>query len=157
MQDGTSRWYRRLTAVSFDQKDIHVEAKAFAGFLKQATEKYKIDLNRTTFLGYSNGANLVGAVMMLYPDMVKQAVLLRSMPVLTENTDANLAGARVLTVSGVADQTYAPFAPALATLLRAHGATVEAKSIKSDHGLGNDDVRVVSEWLSGTSAELKKN
>jgi phospholipase/carboxylesterase len=95
--------------------------------------------------------------MMLYPDMVKQAVLLRSMPVLTENTDANLAGARVLTVSGVADQTYAPFAPALATLLRAHGATVEAKSIKSDHGLGNDDVRVVSEWLSGTSAELKKN
>lgn len=157
MQDGTSRWYRRLTAVSFDQKDIHVEAKAFAGFLKQATEKYKIDLNRTTFLGYSNGANLVGAVMMLYPDMVKQAVLLRSMPVLTENTDANLAGARVLTVSGVADQTYAPFAPALATLLRSHGATVEAKSIKSDHGLGNDDVRVVSEWLSGTSAELKKN
>ncbi|MGO4451299.1 alpha/beta hydrolase [Phyllobacterium sp. TAF24] len=157
VQDGTSRWYRRLTPVSFDQKDIHVEAKAFAGFLKQATDKYKIDLKRTTYLGYSNGANLVGAVMMLYPDMVKQAVLLRSMPVLTENTDANLAGARVLTVSGASDQTYAPFAPALETLLRSHGALVEARSIKSDHGLGSDDVKVVSEWLSGTTAQLKKN
>ncbi|MBA8880588.1 alpha/beta hydrolase [Phyllobacterium myrsinacearum] len=157
VQDGTSRWYRRLTPVSFDQKDIHFEAKAFAGFLKQATEKYKIDLKRTTYLGYSNGANLVGAVMMLYPDMVKQAVLLRSMPVLTENTDANLAGARVLTVSGASDQTYAPFAPALETLLRTHGALVEARSIKSDHGLGSDDVKVVSEWLSGATAQLKKN
>ncbi|PSH69646.1 hypothetical protein CU102_07595 [Phyllobacterium brassicacearum] len=157
VQDGSNRWYRRLTPVSFDQKDIRSEAKAFAEFLKQVTREYKIDSNRTTFLGYSNGANLVNAVMMLYPDLVKQAVLLRSMPVLTGISEANLANARVLTVSGASDQLYAPYAPALEDLLRSHGARVEARSIKSDHGLGKDDVKVVSEWLSGATAELKKN
>lgn len=157
LQDGSNRWYRRLTPVSFDQKDIRSEAKAFAEFLKQVTREYKIDPNRTTFLGYSNGANLINAVMMLYPDLVKQAVLLRSMPVLTGISEANLANARVLTVSGASDQLYAPYAPALEDMLRSHGARVEARSIKSDHGLGKDDVKVVSEWLSGATAELKKN
>ncbi|CAN7335405.1 alpha/beta hydrolase [Phyllobacterium sp. LjRoot231] len=158
VQDGSNRWYRRLTPISFDQQDIRSEAKAFAEFLKQATREYKFDPNRTTFLGYSNGANLVNAVMMLYPDLVKQAVLLRSMPVLTGTVEANLANARVLTVSGASDQLYAPYAPALEDLLRSHGARVEARSIKSDHGLGKDDVKVVSEWLSGSAtAQLKKN
>ncbi|MHC1548263.1 alpha/beta hydrolase [Phyllobacterium sp. K27] len=156
VQDGSNRWYRRLTPVSFDQKDIRSEAQAFAGFFKQVASKYKIDLNRTTFLGYSNGANLVNSVMMLYPDLVKQAVLLRSMPVLTDSVDANLGNARVLTVSGASDQLYAPYAPALEDLLRSHGARVEARSIKSDHGLGKDDVKVVGEWLSGATASLKK-
>ncbi len=158
VQDGSNRWYRRLTPISFDQQDIRSEAKAFAEFLKQATREYKFDSNRITFLGYSNGANLVNAVMMLYPDLVKQAVLLRSMPVLTGAIEANLANARVLTVSGASDQLYAPYAPALEDLLRSHGARVEARSIKSDHGLGKDDVKVVSEWLSGSAtAQLKKN
>jgi phospholipase/carboxylesterase len=156
VQDGSNRWYRRLTPVSFDQKDIRSEAQAFAQFLKQATAKYKINLNRTTFLGYSNGANLVNSIMMLYPDLVKQAVLLRSMPVLTGSLEANLGNARVLTVSGASDQLYAPYAPALEDMLRSHGARVEARSIKSDHGLGKDDVKVVSEWLSGATAQLKK-
>lgn len=156
VQDGTNRWYRRLTPVSFDQEGIRSEAQAFAQFLKQATLKYKFDINRTTFLGYSNGANLVNSVMMLYPNLVKQAVLLRSMPVLTGSVEADLANARVLTVSGASDQLYAPYAPALEDMLRSHGARVEARSIKSDHGLGKDDVKVVSEWLSGATAQLKK-
>lgn len=157
VQDGSSRWYRRLTPVSFDQTDIRSEAKAFAAFLKQVTQQYKIDSKRTTYLGYSNGANLINAVMMLYPDLIKQAVLLRSMPVLTGTLEADLANARVLTVSGASDQLYAPYAPALEDLLRSHGARVEARSIKSDHGLGKDDVKIVSEWLSGATAQLKKN
>ena len=149
VQDGSNRWYRRLTPISFDQKDIRSEAKAFAEFLKQVTREYKIDPNRTTFLGYSNGANLVNAVMMLYPDLVKQAVLLRSMPVLTGTLRLILPMPACLTVSGASDQLYAPYAPALEDMLRSHGARVEARSIKSDHGLGKDDVKVVSEWLSG--------
>ena len=157
VQDGSNRWYRRLTPVSFDQKDIRSEAKAFADFFSKVTQQYKIDPKRTTFLGYSNGANLVNALMMLYPDLVRQAVLLRSMPVLTEATEANLANARVLTVSGASDQLYAPYAPALEDMLRSHGARVEARSIKSDHGLGKDDVKLVGEWLSGATAQLKKN
>ncbi|WP_204306236.1 hypothetical protein, partial [Stenotrophomonas maltophilia] len=73
------------------------------------------DLGRATFLGYSNGANLVSTLMLLNPGLVRQAALLRAMPVLDNPPATDLGRTRVLIVAGAADQTYGPFAPALVT------------------------------------------
>lgn len=148
VQDGVQRWYKRLTPISFDQEDIRAQADAFAAFLKKAADRGAIDLAKTTFLGYSNGANLIGALTLLHPDLVRKAVLLRAMPVLNKTPQADLSKARFLTVAGEEDELYAPFAPKLVGLLKDHGASVEARTIKSGHLLGDADVKVVSEWLA---------
>jgi phospholipase/carboxylesterase len=158
IQDGIQRWYRRLTPVRFDQKDVRAEATAFAGFLSKAAKVYDIDFAKTVFLGYSNGANLLAVTALLYPELVKRAALLRPMPVLDDAPKADLRKAQFLTVAGTADETYAPFAPALAALLRKNGADVEAKVIKAGHLIGRGDERVVSKWLSnvdGLSAQVE--
>jgi phospholipase/carboxylesterase len=152
IQDGVTRWYRRLTPTRFDQNDIRSEAGAFAAFLRQAVEAKKLDLAHTTFIGYSNGANLLAAMALLHPGIVERAVLLRPMSVLESIPEVDLSGARFLTVAGAADSTYAPFAPALEATLRDHGGRVDARTIGSGHDLGNDDVAVVSEWLALSSA-----
>jgi predicted esterase len=152
IQDGVTRWYRRLTPTRFDQHDIRSEAGAFASFLRDAVEAKKLDLANTTFIGYSNGANLLAAMALLHPGLVERAVLLRPMSVLESIPDVNLSGTRFLTVAGAADSIYAPFAPALEAMLRKHGGRVEARTIKSGHDLGNDDVAVVSEWLAPFNA-----
>jgi len=152
IQDGVTRWYRRLTPTRFDQDDIRSEAGAFASFLRDAVEAKKLDLANTTFIGYSNGANLLAAMALLHPGLVERAVLLRPMSVLESIPDVNLSGTRFLTVAGAADSIYAPFAPALEAMLRKHGGRVEARTIKSGHDLGNDDVAVVSEWLTPFNA-----
>ncbi|MEQ1949929.1 alpha/beta hydrolase [Mesorhizobium sp. CN2-181] len=151
-QEGTSRWYQRITPTSFDQKDIRSEAEAFAALLQDAVKAKKLDLSRTVFVGYSNGANLLGALALLHPGLVERAVLLRSMPVLETVPDADLSKSRFLTVVGVNDATYAPFGPTLDAILRDRGARVEARTVKAGHLLGDDDVRVVAEWLAASDA-----
>ncbi|MBQ0709050.1 MULTISPECIES: alpha/beta hydrolase [unclassified Ochrobactrum] len=148
MQDGGTRWYKRITPVKFDQKDIKLEANAFVTFLTRLADDKELDLTHATFVGYSNGANLLAATMMLHPDLVKRAVLMRSMPVLDNAPAANLSKARVLTITGEDDKLYSPFAPALSALLRSGGARVDARTIDADHMLGEKDVAAISQWVA---------
>ncbi len=147
-QEGRTRWYRRITPVSFDQQDIRAESDAFARFLDGKARELDIDLGRTVFLGYSNGANLIAATALLHPGLVRKAALLRPMPVLDQPPAPALAGLSLLMVAGEADSTYAPFAPKLEQLLESCGASVDARFIPSDHGIGEEDARIVAEWLA---------
>ncbi len=156
LQDGVTRWYRRVTPVRFDQKDVRAEADAFATFLEAAAEAYGLDLARTTFIGYSNGANLVAALSLLHPGLVQRAALLRSMPVLDKPPVADLAASNFLVVAGKDDGLYARYAPALEKVLARNGAHVIAHMIPAGHGLDDEDARLVGEWLAGTAAVSMK-
>ena len=149
VQEGVKRWYKRITPTSFDQTDIRSEASAFAGFFRKLADRETLDLGQTTFLGYSNGANLINALSVLEPDLVERAVLLRSMPVLEAIPAANLAKAKVLTITGANDKLYAPFGPKLEDMFRACGAEVVARTIPAGHEVGDEDARIASEWLAG--------
>jgi phospholipase/carboxylesterase len=152
-QEGRTRWYKRLTPVSFDQDDVRAESDAFASFLGRTALELGIDLNRTVFLGYSNGANLIAATALLHPGLVRKAALLRPMSVLDRPPTPALAGASLLMIAGEADRTYAPFAPALEELFESCGAAVESRFIPSDHMIGEEDARIVAEWLAAPSAQ----
>ncbi len=83
-EEETPRWFRRITPFSFDQQDVIDEAEAFAAFVTDAIQAYRLDPQRITFIGYSNGANLLNAMLSLHPHVIRRAVLLRSMPALEE-------------------------------------------------------------------------
>jgi phospholipase/carboxylesterase len=152
VQKGIKRWYARVTPTSFDQADIRSEARAFAQFLTERMAAEKLDLDRAVFIGYSNGANLIAALTLLHPDLVHRAVLLRAMPVLDTAPAADLKGTRFLSVAGERDKIYGPFAPELAALLREHGAVVDTAVVARGHLLGDEDVKVVSDWLKAANA-----
>jgi phospholipase/carboxylesterase len=147
VQNGIKRWYKRITATEFDQQDVRSEADAFATFLAQLAKDKGIDLSAATFLGYSNGANLIAALTQLHPGIVRTAVLLRAMPVLSDAAKVDLSSTRVLTIAGEKDNLYFPYAPALAKRLSEFGANVDARTIGADHGIGEADMRIVAEWL----------
>ncbi|HWK14744.1 MAG TPA: alpha/beta hydrolase [Rhizobiaceae bacterium] len=152
-QDGINRWYRRITPTTFDQTDVRSEADAFVSFLKDTAGKLKIDLDKAIFVGYSNGANLIAALSVLHPDIVHKAALLRAMPVLDKTPDAKLGNIDVLTIAGRSDKLYGPFAPKLEEQFRTRGARVKSYMIDSGHNLGDEDVRLVREWLQTASAK----
>ena len=151
-QEDGFRWFTRITPTSFEQESIRSEAHAFAGFATEVATRHTLDLSRTTFLGYSNGANLISSLMLLHPGLVTQAALLRAMPVLDVVPPTDLSTARVLIITGEADLTYAPFAPALAALLGQHGAKVEARTVSSGHEFGPLDAAIVKQWLAEPAA-----
>ncbi|TGQ73201.1 MAG: alpha/beta hydrolase [Mesorhizobium sp.] len=151
-QEDGFRWFERVTPTRFGQQSILAETAAFAQFVTEVTKLHQINPGRTTFLGYSNGANLVSSLMLLHPGLIRRAALLRAMPVLDEAPAADLRGVKTLIIAGAADETYGPFAPALVTLLSQRGAEVDARIVASGHEIGVPDAAIVRQWLPGSAA-----
>jgi phospholipase/carboxylesterase len=99
-----------------------------------------------TFLGHSNGANFLGAVMLLHPGFVRRAILLRAGAVLEDVPPADLNRTEVLLLSGATDP-FAATAPALGTVLRERGATLDMRSLPAGHDLTQGDLDAAAAWL----------
>jgi len=82
VQNGETRWYRKITPTRFDEKDVERETDELVHFLTGIADERQYNISRITFVGYSNGANLLAIMMMKHPDFVLPAVLMRSMSVL---------------------------------------------------------------------------
>jgi len=147
VEEGSVRWFRRLTMTSFDQDDIRSEAEAFAAFVDGAVAGYGLDPARTTFLGYSNGANFAAAVMALQPGTIRRAILLRAVPVLDSLPETDLTDASVLTVAGAHDP-FGQRGPELEAWLARCGATVNARTIDTGHQLEAADATIAAKWFN---------
>src|SRR5690606_24085166 len=147
-EEGVARFFRRFGMSRFDQNDIRSEAEAFAAFVEELPAAYGVDPSRLTFLGYSNGANMLGAVMQLRPETIRRAVLLRAVKVLEDDQPrAGLAGAKVLMLTGNLDLS-GPYANGLQEQLSAAGVLVDEQRREAGHELVEADELAVRGWLS---------
>ena len=148
-EEGINRWFRRFDAVTYDQADIRAEAEAFVAFVEDAAKAYGLDPARMTFLGYSNGANLIGAILQLYPQAIRRAVLLRGIQALEQPPavapDA-FAGQEVLMLNGARDM-FGRMAPALEAALAGGGAHVDSRTLAAGHELSPQDLTEAQSWL----------
>lgn len=147
IEDGSRRWFRRAGETGFDQQDIRAEAQAFAAFVAGAVQGYGLTRGRLTALGYSNGANFLGAALRLHPGPVRRMILLRPAEVLDPPPAADLSGTRVLMVPGARDP-LADMVPALAAAFRVGGADVDVDVRAAGHELAPDESGPVSAWLA---------
>jgi phospholipase/carboxylesterase len=146
LEGGMPRFFRRLAEGVFDEADVRRRAGELADFVAEAGEIY--GLPAPIALGFSNGANIAAAVLLLRPDALSGAVLLRAMVPLAEPPAAELSGTPVLIVSGAGD----PIVPAdnaarLAAMLKAAGATVRHEIVPVGHGLAEPDVALARAWF----------
>jgi phospholipase/carboxylesterase len=144
--EGVARFFGRFDPTTFDQKEIRSEAEAFEAFMEEAMQAYDLDPQKLTFLGYSNGANMIAAIMLLHPGLFGRAVLIRPMMVLEEAPAADLSGSRVLMLTGAKD-AYMSYAAPLEQALAAAGAEVTHKVIDAGHGLSPEDEVVIRAWF----------
>jgi phospholipase/carboxylesterase len=153
LENGMPRFFRRLAEGVFDEADVVRRANELADFLPKAAEQYEFDLKRLTAVGYSNGANIAAAVLLLRPGAITSAVLLRAMVPLTPATPPNLNGSRVLICSGKCD----PIVPVdnaerLVAMLREAGSDVIHRLEDSGHQLVFGEIAAAKKWLSESSS-----
>ncbi|MGJ8616568.1 MAG: VOC family protein [Sulfitobacter sp.] len=146
-EEGINRWFRRFDAVTYDQSDIRSEAEAFVAFIDGAVSGYGLDADRITFLGYSNGANLLGAVLQLHPGVIRRAMLLRSVQALETSPAGDAAETRVLMLNG-AEDPFGQMAPALEKALRNSGVSLDSRILPAGHELTDEDITLARNWLS---------
>lgn len=150
LENGMPRFFRRFAEGVFDVEDIKVRAAELAEFIKEAAKEYGFDANNVWALGYSNGANIAAALLLLHPEVLVGAMLLRAMVPLVPQKMPDLQGVRVLLSEG----THDPIVPAenaeeLAGLLRGAGAEVDLIWQAGGHGLTANDFAMARDFLSG--------
>jgi predicted esterase len=154
LENGMPRFFRRLAEGVFDEEDVVRRANELADFIPDAAAKYEFDPERLTAVGYSNGANIAAAVLLLRPGVIKSAILLRAMVPLTPPAGRDLAGTHALICSG----THDPIIPIdnaerLAAMLRSAGAEVTLRFEEAGHQLVFDEVAAAKKWLHESSRE----
>ncbi|MCC0806469.1 alpha/beta hydrolase [Methylobacterium sp. W2] len=147
LENGMPRFFRRLAEGVFDEADLRRRAQDLAAFVAEAREAY--GLAAPVALGFSNGANIAAALLLLHPGVLAGAALLRPMMPLAEPPVPDLTGTPVLMLSGMAD----PIVPAenaarLASVLARAGADVTHDIQPAGHGLGQADVTAVQAWMA---------
>jgi phospholipase/carboxylesterase len=149
LEGGMPRFFRRLAEGVFDEADLKRRAGDLAAFVPAAAGAYQFDPARVIALGFSNGANIAAAMLLLHPGVLGGAVLLRSMVPLEPAVLPALPATPVLLAEG-AEDPLVPRANAerLATLLRDAGATVTLHWEQAGHGLTQSDVTVAQEWMA---------
>ncbi|UZE50551.1 alpha/beta hydrolase [Rhodopseudomonas sp. P2A-2r] len=148
LENGMPRFFRRLAEGVFDEDDVRKRANELADFVAAARERY--DLAAPIALGYSNGANIAAAMMLLRPETLAGGILLRAMVPLRDVPKAELSGKPVLIVSGTSDPIIPPSnAAALADMLSNAGADVQQKVLPVGHQLSQADLTVAKAWLQG--------
>jgi len=152
-ENGLPRFFKRLADNVFDQKDVVYRAHELSDFLLTIAPRYGRRVDRLVALGYSNGANIAAAVILLRPEVFSQAVLIRPMLPLENPALPDLRGKKILVLRGNRDRIIpSQSTDHLVTMLQTAGAEVTTHSIDAGHEVTADDAEAIRQWMSEQQA-----
>jgi len=148
LENGMPRFFRRSAEGIFDEEDLIRRTHELADFVERASAKYRLNRQNLLAVGYSNGANIAGSLLLLRPQTLAGAILLRPMVPIVPEPLPDLTGVPVLAVSGRYDPiVHADEARQLVYLLRQAGAEVSRSLENAGHGLTAATAEIVRRWL----------
>lgn len=150
-EQGMLRFFKRLSEGVFDQADIRLQAREIVAFIREAVSEHHLDPEHLTALGYSNGANIIAAILLLHGSVFREAILLHPMVPLDEIPDTDLTGARVFIGAGENDPIVAPDnTRRLEAVLREKGADIRSSWYRNGHTLTMDEIKDATAWHAET-------
>jgi predicted esterase len=149
LENGMSRFFRRLAEGVFDVEDLKYRTNELADFVTSAAQHYGFAADKVVAAGYSNGANIAASLLLLRPEILSAAILFRAMVPLIPERQPNLSRVRVWIGAGTND----PIIPTsetkrLAELLRSAGADVTMRHFPAGHALTSQDLEAARDWLT---------
>jgi len=149
LENGMPRFFRRLAEGVFDLEDLEYRTNELADFVSAAAQHYKFARDNLVAVGYSNGANIAAAMLLLRPEILACAILFRAMVPLHPDKLPSLSSVRVWIGAG----SYDPIVPGsetneLAEILRSAGADVTMRYFPAGHELTGSDVEAARDWLT---------
>ncbi|MDP9054195.1 MAG: alpha/beta hydrolase [Acidobacteriota bacterium] len=149
VQNGMCRFFAFPGAEGFDAEEVKTRARDLAEWVGRMCGEYGIDASRLYALGYSNGANIAAALMLLHPGTIAGACLFRSRAVVTPAILPQLKGAPVVISAGQTDHVIlAADAQRLGRLMSEAGATVDFVLQNAGHDLTPADFSLAKQWFA---------
>jgi phospholipase/carboxylesterase len=144
LEEGMARFFRRHGEGRLDVEDLQEKALELADWVDARAPEPPLAV------GYSNGANMASAILLLRPHTLAGGILFRAMLPFEPAQPPDLAGRRVLIVAGLADPMVPEGDPdRLAGTLRRAGAEVAVSYQPAGHELGASDIAAARDWIQG--------
>jgi predicted esterase len=149
--DGANRFFMRNDDGTFVEDDIVKNSAELAEFLWAASGEYGFDSNNVYAVGFSNGANAAGALLLLQPDSVAGIVAFgttKSFERTPFKKVPDLTGKRIWIANGVQDQ-YSPAerTTAMVQEFESLGAKVSLRMQPGGHTISPQHVREIAAEL----------
>jgi predicted esterase len=152
LENGMPRFFRRLAEGVFDVEDLRFRAEELVRFIESAAAAYGFDANKVIAVGYSNGANIAAAALLLHPKILAGAILMRPMVPLEPEAPPSLSGVRIFIAGGKRDPIVPPSqTQRLAAILESAGATVELYWHNGGHELSEGELVAATGWLHSSA------
>lgn len=148
LENGMSRFFRRLAEGIFDITDLTRRTYELSDFVEAASIAYDFDPKQVVAVGFSNGANIAGSMLLLRPRTLSAAALLHPMVPFVPDTLPDLRNKPIFIGAGQTD----PLVPIseterLVQLLQRAGATISLHQHNGGHAISHEEVREARNWL----------
>ena len=148
--DGMSRFFLRYPDGRFDEAGIVANAAELAEFVAAAAFEYGFDDSNVWAVGFSNGANAAGSMLLLHPDALQGIVAFGTTKsfVAPPKRIPALAGKKVFIANGKQDD-YSPAekTDAMVREFRQYGAQVELMMHSGGHTISHEHVKQIAAAL----------
>ncbi|WP_227271314.1 alpha/beta hydrolase [Roseobacter weihaiensis] len=144
---GANRFFKRTGEGVYDMADLALRADAMAGFV--AEQKAAQGASTVMGFGYSNGANILAAIMLKYPQLFDRAAWLHPLIPWAPAPQPGLKGARVLISAGRRDPICpAPLTQALVDYVKDQQSDVTLLWHEGGHEIHRSEVDALATFLA---------
>ncbi|WP_051427494.1 alpha/beta hydrolase [Arthrobacter sp. H20] len=153
-EQGMNRWFRRFGEGQFDVDDVVRRAGELADFISWAQEHYSLTDRKIIAVGFSNGANIALATVLLHPRVLTDVVAFSGMyPLGERSADGDLADTAVALFNGETD-AMAPLdsVARLKSVLDNAGSDVHQTLREGGHGVHPSEVDGAAAWINSRTA-----
>ncbi|WP_299678968.1 alpha/beta hydrolase [uncultured Roseobacter sp.] len=152
LERGASRFFRRTGEGVYDMQDLARATAKMAGYVDGWTRRYPY--REVYGFGYSNGANILAAVMMKRPDLFDRVGLLHPLIPWSPAPAPGLRARKLLITAGRRDPICPwPMTERLVTWSRAQGAEVTTSVHNGGHELRREELVALSALLTRTDGD----
>lgn len=156
LENGMPRFFRRFGEGVFDVDDLKSRTEELAKFIDDAAERYGFNKKKMIVVGYSNGANIGGSLILLHPHYLAAAVLFRAMLPFVPDMIRDFSHLSVFIGAGKSDHIVpSGQVEELGTLFESGGADLTISWSQGGHELGQDDIVAARNWLSKEKVRKK--
>jgi predicted esterase len=147
-ENGMNRFFKRSAMGVFDQESIELETKKLADFITAWATYRQQNTQDLVYIGYSNGANMILALLLRYPAVVHKAVALHPM-LPFEPPKVDLHSKEILISYGEEDVVISAIhAQKAVAVLQKLGAIVHTTSHPGGHEIRSNELQALHEFLS---------